>query len=231
VDLTDVDIEKITTPLWERAKAEIEAGRVDAGVALLDEAVSRWHELQYFYVNRLASLLSFIAEELGEEAVERALRATGERFIRARRDTGVDWGALPATVRAKVVARAMLANFGEVDVSEDDEKVVLSIRCGTGGRLVEEGRYDGDDAYVTLRERAPRTFMLEALPVYCAHCSINNEIQPIEWGGVPISVEHPVVAPDTRCIHHLYKDVHGVPDEAYERIGMPPPSAKTVRDE
>ena len=223
MDLTDADIEKITTPLWDRAKAEIAAGRIDAGVELFDEAVSRARELQYFFVNRITSLLSFIAEELGDEAVERALRSTGEQFIRGRRDTGVDWGALPASARAKVVARAMLGNFGAVDVSEDDEKVVLSIRCGTGGRLVEEGRYEGDDAYVTLREPAPRTFMLDALPVYCTHCSINNEIQPIEWGGVPISIEHPVVAPDMRCIHHIYKDVHAVPDDAYERIGMPPP--------
>ena len=83
-------------------------------------------------MNRITSLLSFIAEELGEEAVERALRSTGERFIRGRRDTGVEWGDLPPSARAKVVARAMLGNFGEVDVSEDDEKVVLSIRCGTG---------------------------------------------------------------------------------------------------
>ena len=117
MDLTDADIEKITTPLWDRAKAEIAAGRIDAGVELYDEAVGRARELQYFFVNRITSLLSFIAEELGEEAVERALRSTGERFIRGRRDTGVDWGDLPASARAKVVARAMLGNFGEVDVS------------------------------------------------------------------------------------------------------------------
>jgi len=223
MELTDTDITKITTPLWDRARAEIAAGRIDAGVALYDEAVERARELQYFYVNRLTALMSFISEELGEEAVERALRATGERFIRGRRDTGVDWGELPASARAKVIARAMLGNFGEVDVSEDDEKVELSIRCGTGGRLVEEGRYDGDDAYVTLRERAPRTFMLDALPVYCAHCSVNNEMHPIEWGGVPISIEHPVVAPGMRCVHHIYKDVRAVPVEEYERIGKTPP--------
>ena len=89
----------------------------------------------------------------------------------------------------------MLGNFGDLDVSEDDEKVVLSIRCGTGGRLVDEGRYDGDDALRHPAGTAPRTFMLDALPVYCAHCSINNEIQPIEWGGAPISIEHPAVTP------------------------------------
>jgi hypothetical protein len=172
--------------------------------------------------------MSFIAEELGEEAVERALRATGEQFVKPQRNSGVDWGSLPAAARAKVIARAMLANFGEVDVSEDDEKVVLSIRCGTGGRLVDEGRYEGENAYVTLREPAPRTFMLDALPVYCAHCSINNEIQPIEWGGVPISIEHPVVEPGMRCVHHIYKDVHAVPAEDYERIGKRPPPAPAV---
>jgi hypothetical protein len=226
MELTDDDVAKITTPLWERAKAEIAAGRTEAGVALLDQAVDQWHGIQHFYVNRLTSLLSFIADELGEEAVERALRKTGDEFIRPRRATGVDWAALPATARAKVIARAMLSNFGEVAVSEDDEKVVLSIRCGTGGRLVEEGRYEGEHAYVTLRQRAPRTFMLDALPVYCAHCSVNNEIQPIEWGGTPISFEHPVTQPGERCVHHVYKDLAAVPDEEYERIGQEPPPAR-----
>jgi hypothetical protein len=224
MDLTDADVAKITTPLWDRAKGELTAGRIEAGVELLDQAVEQWHAIQFFYVNRLTSLLSFVAEELGEEAVERALRKTGDEFIRPRRDTGVDWGALPAAARAKVIARAMLSNFGEVAVAEDDEKIALSIRCGTGGRLVEEGRYEGEHAYVTLRERAPRTFMLDALPVYCAHCSVNNEIQPIEWGGAPISIEHPVTAPGERCVHHVYKDVRAVPAEDYERIGQPPPA-------
>jgi hypothetical protein len=223
MDLHDADIAKITTPLWERAKAELAAGRVDAGLDLLDQAVTQWRAIQHFYVNRLTSLLSFVAEELGEEAVERALRKTGDEFIRPRRDTGVDWGAVPAAARAKVIARAMLSNFGEVEVAEDEEKIVLSIRCGTGGRLIEEGRYEGEHAYVTLREPAPRTFMLDALPVYCAHCSVNNEIQPIEWGGVPISIEHPSVASGQRCLHHVYKDVRAVPAEDYERIGKEPP--------
>ena len=65
MDLTDADIEKITTALWDRAKAEIAAGRVDAGVELYDEAVSRARELQYFFVNRITSLLSFIADIAG----------------------------------------------------------------------------------------------------------------------------------------------------------------------
>jgi hypothetical protein len=118
----------------------------------------------------------------------------------------------------------MLGNMGEVDVEEDDEKIVLSFRCGSGGKLIDDGRYEGDDAYLTLREPAGRTFMRDQLWVYCAHCSVNNEIQPVEWGGTPTSIEFPPEAPGERCVHHLYKDVADVPDEAYRRIGQERPS-------
>ena len=124
MDLTDADIAKITTPLWDRAKAEIAAGRIDDGVALYDEAVSRARELQYFYVNRLTALMSFIAEELGEEAVERALRATGERFIRGRRDTGVDWAELPASAHLEQTNGHERANQGETRYERKEQRQI-----------------------------------------------------------------------------------------------------------
>jgi hypothetical protein len=117
----------------------------------------------------------------------------------------------------------MVANGGGCDVTEDDEKIVLSFRCGSGGRLIDEGRYDVDDGpYVTLRERGGRTFERESLPVYCAHCSVHNEIQPVEWGGTPTSIEYPPERAGEPCVHHVYKDVSTIPDAAYVRIGLTP---------
>jgi hypothetical protein len=219
--LSEADIHKMRTPLWEQARAAFVAGRSDDGSALLDKAVDQWGALKDYSINWITSLLTFIGEELGEEAVERALRKTGDEFVRPRRDTGTDWGSLPASVRAKVIARAMLSNMGSVDVDEDDEKIVLSFRCGTGGRLIDDGRYEGDPAYLTLREKSGRTFMRDELPVYCAHCSVNNEMQPVEWGGAPTSIEHPPERKGEACVHHIYKDTSAIPDEAYERIGKP----------
>ena len=78
----------------------------------------------------------------------------------------------------------MVANGGACEVDEDDDKIVLSFQCGSGGRLIDEGRYDVDGGpYLTLRERSGRTFSRAELPVYCAHCSVNNEIQRVEAGG------------------------------------------------
>ena len=223
--LSESDIERMRTPLWEQARDAFVAGRTDDGSALLDKAVDQWGSLKDYSINWITSLLTFIGEELGEEAVERALRKTGEEFVRPRRDTGTDWGSLPASARAKVIARAMVSNMGTVDVDEDDEKIVLSFRCGTGGRLIDDGRYEGEHAYLTLREKSGRTFMRDELPVYCAHCSVNNEMQPVEWSGVPTSIEHPPEHPGEACVHHIYKDVAAVPEEDYGRIGKRRPSA------
>jgi hypothetical protein len=219
-DLRADDVVEMTTPTWDRAKDAIRAGDTESALALVDKAVEQWRGLQDYSINWITSTLSFIAREMGEEAVERALRQTGQEFVRPRRDTGVEWGDLPARVRAKVIARAMVANFAECEVEEDDTKISLSFQCGTGGRLIDEGKYDEEGgAYYTLRENAPRTFSRDALPVYCAHCSVNNEMQPIEWGGAPTSIEHPPTEPGGRCVHHIYKDARAIPAEALRRIG------------
>src|SRR3954470_12057609 len=155
----------MTTPTWERAKVAILAGDTEEAIELVDKAVDQWRSLQEYSINWITSTLSFIADELGEEAVERALRRTGEEFVRPRRSTDVEWGELPARVRAKVIARAMIANFGECEATEDDEKITLSFRCGSGGKLIEDGRYDEQGGtYRTLREQDPRTFSRESLP-------------------------------------------------------------------
>lgn len=208
----------MTTPAWEQAKAAMAAGDAARAASLLDRAVAQWRSLQDYSVNWITSLLTFVADELGEEAVERALRRTGEEFVRARRDP--EWDGWPAAKRASAIAAAMVANFAECEVDEDDEKITLSFRCGTGGRLIDEGRYDEQGGpYRTLREAAPRTFMRDALPVYCAHCSVNNEMQPVEWGRAPVTVEHPPAGPGERCVHHVYKDPGTIPDDVYVRIG------------
>ena len=95
------DIAGMTVPAWERAKDAIGRGDLARANELIDQAVARWRGLQDYSINWITSLLSFIGREMGEEAVERALRITGDEFLRPRRDTGGDWNALPAVARAK----------------------------------------------------------------------------------------------------------------------------------
>src|SRR6188472_1965273 len=110
--LSDADVARMETPLWDQAKAAIDAGDPEAAKALIDRAVTQWAGLKDYSINWITSLLTFITDELGEEAVERALRKTGDEFVRPRRDTGTSWSELPASARAKVIARSMLGNMG-----------------------------------------------------------------------------------------------------------------------
>jgi hypothetical protein len=234
MDPSATDIEAATRPVWEQAKDAIAEGDGERASALIDAAVVRWRSLQDYSVNWITSLLSFIADELGEESVERALRRFGEEFLHDRRATDPPWSSLPAEVRAAAVVKAMVANFGSCEVEEEPDRFVLRFACGTGGRLIDEGKYrtDGDmeagqrssrDGYAVLRERAGRTFSRASLPVYCAHCAVNNEMQAIEWDGVPTTVEHPPERPGDPCVHHIYRDADSIPDEVFVRLGTTPP--------
>ena len=224
MSLTPEEIEDMTVPAWRQARRALEAGDHDEALRQLDRAVAQWRSLQDYSINWITSLLSFVGRSMGEEAVEEALRATGDEYVRARRESATPWESLPASVRAKLIARAMLANFGECEVDEDDEKITLSFQCGSGGRMIDEGRYESEGGpYLVLREAAARTFGRDRLAVYCAHCSVNNEMQPLEWGAQPTSVEFPSEGPGGRCVHHIYRDPGALPDSAYLRLGKQPP--------
>src|SRR5437763_15656754 len=122
MSFSEADLASRTVPARARAKEAIADGRLDDAVALIDEGAQRTRGLQIYSIEWITSLLSFIGRELGESAVERALRANSDDFIKARREpTGAPkWDTLPATVRAKTIARAMLANGGACTVTADD---------------------------------------------------------------------------------------------------------------
>lgn len=225
--LSEDDHLAMTVPAWRRAQMAIEDGEFDAARLVIEEAAIRSQSLQDYSINWITSLLSFIGRELGEEAVERALRTTGEEFIRARRGPTDQWWALDAEVRARAIATAMVANGSECDVEERDDEIVLSFRCGSGGKLIDEGSYEDPDepgdGYLVLREAGPRTFGRDELPVYCAHCSINNELQPIEWDGLPVTIESPPAAAGDRCVHHVHRHPNDIPAEVFIRLGVEPP--------
>lgn len=225
--MTDADDIDRTSHLGQ-ARAALDRGDLGAARDQIDRAERQARTLKDYSISWIADCLSFIAEQMGEDAVEAALRRFGDRYLAPDEDSPDLW-SIPAAVRAKVVTRAMLANFGEVEVDEDDDKFTLRFRCGSGGWLIDEGAYEGDDALATLREPGPRTLGRDSLPVYCAHCSINNEIQAVEWRGTLTSIEHPPMAPGEPCVHEVYKHPDAVPDEAYVRIQLSSSPARDTR--
>lgn len=215
-----MDQREIETPTQALIEEAIDAGDGATAKRLLASMVGDWQRNKDYSINWITSLLSFIGRRLGEDAVEVALRDFGDRYLRERR---AGYAAVDPRKRMEGLVRAMKANGAEVELTEDDDKYVASFRCGSGGKLIDEGAYGAPRDYLTLHGPTPVTFGRETLPVYCAHCSVNNEIEPIEESGVPVTVEFPPDGPGESCVHHVYKDPAAIPAGIYARIGRAKP--------
>ena len=211
---------EIETPTATLIEEAIDSGDAPEAKRLLHLMTGDWARNKDYSINWIASLLSFIGRRLGEAAVEEALRDFGDRYLRERRSGTVE---VDPRKRMEGVVRGMKANGADVQFQEDDDKFVLSFRCGSGGMLIDGGAYAPPRDYLTLREPGPRTFGRDSLPVYCAHCSVNNEIVPIEETGAPATIEFPPERPGERCIHHIYKDRAWIPEDVYRRVGLEKP--------
>lgn len=216
-----MDRRELETPT--RALVEEAIDRGDAALAkdLLAGMERDWLRNKDYSINWITSLLSFIGRRLGEPAVEEALRDFGSRYLVERR---AGYAAVAPEIRLEGLVRAMKANGADVELGEDEDKFVASFRCGSGGKLIDDGAYAAPRGYLTLHGPAPITFGRETLPVYCAHCSINNEIEAIETTGVPVTIEFPPEKAGERCVHHVYKDPSRIPDEIYRRVGKEKPA-------
>jgi hypothetical protein len=215
-----MDQHQLETPTTTLIAEAIDRGDAAGAKRLVEQMAADFERNKDYSINWITSLLSFIGRRLGEEAVEDALRDFGVRFLRSRRAGAAE---VPARKRAEAIVRAMKANGASVTFSEEGDKYVMSFRCGTGGKLIDEGAYDAPKDYLTLNGPTPVTFGRPSLPVYCAHCSINNEMQPIEWDGAPATIEFPPQAPGEACVHHVYKDRGSIPAEIYARVGKTKP--------
>lgn len=210
-----MDDRTLTTPTRTLVEEAIDRGDAPEAKRLVHLMERDWLANKDYSINWIASLLSFIGERYGEATVEEALRDFGDRFLKARRVASAN--TTPRKV-AEAVARAMKANGGVVTrFTEDDEKLTLEFDCGSGGMLVGSGAYTDERAYLTLREPSAMLGDREEMPVYCAHCPIHNEVQPIEWIGAPSTVQFPGTIPGERCVHHVYKDASAIPDEVFAR--------------
>ncbi|MBN1614070.1 MAG: hypothetical protein JW950_06350, partial [Deltaproteobacteria bacterium] len=171
------------------------------------------------FLNWVAALLSHIYDRYGEDAAAQAIRDTvggGQ----------AGWGIQGGLQRKQLIdalgreegLKAWLEFFVEAwrehgmypgtTFEEDDEKIILTVRqCGSGGRLINKGAYEGPFAYRKFKKAAPHTWGEENLPIYCGHCP---------WAHVKPFPKKP----GDPCIFHIYKDPKDIPEKYFKRLGM-----------
>lgn len=214
------EMEKLTV---DRLTEAIEAGDKDTAKKIAKRMYNEFLAMHDLYRNWAAATLSFIGRRFGDNVLEEAMDAGVKSWWLPNLEK-LPQGDENLKARLKMFVAGLRGHLQPVHIEEDDEKIVLQMRpCGSGGRLVLEGKYEGPDAMLTLKGKQLLTYGRETFPVYCAHEPI-MELQDIKAHGSPFVVIEPAhEIGKQHCNFIIYKDKSKVPAKYYERLGLKKP--------
>jgi hypothetical protein len=196
-----------------------------------------------------SGLLTFVARLFGEEAVGEAYAQVLAPYLAE--------GYQSFDVRERPYEETLYRNLylsfeamrghlvgpdrtGDMEVTEDDEKVVIAFDpCGSGNRGQRGDPIEGTPS----RSEPPYNFGVTTqkhdwawnetgICYYCAHCCYALEYWPArEWGHPLRVIDSPRYPEETsgpqprKCTWTIYKSLEAIPPAAYERIGLSKPAA------
>ena len=189
-----------------------------------DQTKDMLHDL---YLHWVTALLDRIYRRWGEDEAVESLRETVRQwvvpFARLKAQL-LEKGGVAAYMEFLIDALRQHSMYPNLTVEEDDEKFILTMQpCGSGGRLIDSGAYEGPLGYAKLKKPGAHTWGETDLPIYCAHCPWAQEIFPVSEVGegmqLWIHASPFPKKPGDPCVQYVYKDPKHVPDRFYERIG------------
>ena len=188
----------------------ITAGKTGEALEYLDYARFESQANNDSFVAFVESLLTYIADNLGEEEVFKALKPRYEARL----------GEFLATVNGieEILQRAVESqrrHHAVLSVKEEKDRYVVTYDpCGSGGRLRRTKP-------VGLTKKAyPWSWGKAGVPYYCTHCCVNWEMTGIEQQGYPVRITLVGDKPEDPCVHLYYKKPELIPEEYFTRIGM-----------
>jgi len=168
----------------DKALEAIDAGQKEEAKTYVRQLWEEGRPLHDLMCDSGALNLNFIAEKLGEEAIEEATRYMGEILWKPVA-MSMQHGGLDTLV--SMFAAMLRAHGVDFYVEEDDEKFSFVVRyCTSGGRMMKEGKVDTSDRHPlnfgATKKAYPWSFNQAGIPYYCCHCCVCMEMQSREWG-------------------------------------------------
>ncbi|KPK23390.1 MAG: hypothetical protein AMJ70_03615 [Dehalococcoidia bacterium SG8_51_3] len=149
----------------------------------IDELYEEFRPIHDRYVESINSLLTFVSQRLGEEAVADAAwhyveQTTSAMFSQMK--------AFNHEQLVKTLADLHRKHYSRFYIEEDSDKTVITVaECNVGARLLKDGVAQREGG---LTKKAWNwSFNRTGVPYYCIHAHVfNNLFQRL---GVPIAVE------------------------------------------
>ena len=208
----------------DRLTEAIDAGDAEEAKKLAKRMYNEFLGMHDLYRNWITGTLSEIGRRYGDEALEgimvEGVRAWWKPIVAS---LPKEPEALPKKI--KMFTAGLRGHLQPLEISEDDEKIEIKLcPCGSGGRLISEGKYEGKNAFLTIKNEQPLTYGRKDFPVYCAHEYAMEKVD-IEENGKPFVVVEPAVKLGKEyCTMVVYKDPDKVPVKYYERLGLKKPA-------
>lgn len=225
---TDAELKDFQKDCMDLALEAIEKGDLKKAKYWCRKQTETKDLIHDLYLHWVTALLSHVHEKFGEDAAVVACRDTARNFsipfARKKAEITKEGGLRP-WIEIIIDLWRQHTMYPGFRIEEDDEKFILTMNpCGSGGRLINMGAYDGALGYKKLKKAGPHTWGETDVPIYCSHCPWVHEIFPIQEVGqggqlwvhaVPFPKK-----PGDPCVYHIYKDPKDIPAKYYERIGL-----------
>ncbi len=168
-----------------------------------------------------ARLLSFICRQYGDEVLREAMDEWVAQMVNLLTKSHKKAG--DARARMRLFAEQLKAHYRPIEITEDDEKFIAKmIPCGTGGRMLSQGKYGLPPGFHMVRKAQYMTYWREDFPVYCCHGPV-MAIQALASGYAPpvLEIAAEKICEDP-CEFWLFKDPESISAKAYHIAGVPP---------
>lgn len=217
---SDEELQEMGRRTLDVALETIDEGDKEKAKELVNRMYREFNFLHDGYMFWVTGLLSHIYRNYGIDAVEKAEREahTIEGKTVFKKPEEKDF-----RTRVTHMANGMRGHLQPLNIEEDDEKVVVTMKpCGSGERIIEKGGYEAGLARV--KDPHPITWGMKNFPIYCVHCPVMEMLDIENTGNV--NFVHLVSEPMRHgfCHFAFYKDPAKIPEEYYHRIGKEKPS-------
>ena len=208
----------------DRLVEAIEAGDVQKATTVARRMYNEFLSMHDLYRDWTTALLTFIGRRFGDDVLTEAMTESVGQWWLPNLEK-FPQGPQALKQRVKMFVAGLRGHLQPLHIEEDDEKVVIQLRpCGSGGRLVLEGKYEGAKGFLKVAKPQRLNYGRPDFPVYCAH-EAPMELVDIQKNGSPFVVVEPAKELGKEpCSFIIYKDAAKVPEKYYERLGLKKPS-------
>ena len=147
---TDAELREMERRTVDRLTDAIDAGDAEKAKKIAKRMYNEFLSMHDLYRNWIAATLSEVGRRYGDEVLDEVMvdgvRAWWKPIVNS---LPKEPEAMPAKI--KMFAAGLQGHLQPLEITEDDEKVTIKMKpCGSGGRLINEGKYEGKDALLKI---------------------------------------------------------------------------------